>query len=83
MFDDAFTAIARDGAGMIEVAGRLQKSLESLSSTGDTKMRIVAIHHSRLALARAEKALELSEDLEVVQKLAKFANQVQQNDSAR
>jgi CO dehydrogenase nickel-insertion accessory protein CooC1 len=46
-------------------------------------MRIVAIHHSRLALARAEKALELSEDLEVVRKLAKFANQVQQNDSAR
>jgi uncharacterized membrane protein len=83
MFDDAFTAIARDGAGMIEVAGRLQKSLESLSSTGDTKMRTVAMHHSRLALARAEKALELSTDLEVLQKLAKFANQVQQNDSAR
>ncbi|MGA8239433.1 MAG: DUF2254 family protein, partial [Desulfobacterales bacterium] len=83
MFDDAFTAIARDGAGMIEVAGRLQKSLESLTLTGDAKMRTVAIHHSRLALDRAEKALELSEDLEVVRKLAKFANQVQQNDSAR
>jgi len=68
---------------MIEVAGRLQKSLESLSSTGDAKMRTVAILYSRLALAMAEKALELSEDLEVVRKLAKFANQVQQNESAR
>ena len=67
---------------MIEVAGRVQKSLESLSSTGDAEMRTVAMHHSRLALARAEKALELSEDLEVVRRLAKFANQDQKNESA-
>ena len=46
MFDDAFTAIARDGAGAIEVAGRLQKAFESLSSIGDAEMRDAAIHHS-------------------------------------
>ena len=34
MFDDAFTAIARDGAGAIEVAGRLQKAFASLASIG-------------------------------------------------
>ncbi len=74
MFDDAFTAIARDGAGAIEVAGRLQKAFHSLASTGDAAMREVAMHHARLALARAENALELAEDLEVVRKLAKFTH---------
>lgn len=72
MFDDAFTAIARDGAGAIEVAGRLQKAFHSLASIGDSAMREVAIHHARLALARAEYSMELTEDLEVVRKLAKF-----------
>jgi uncharacterized membrane protein len=76
MFDDAFTAIARDGAGAIEVAGRLQKAFESLSSIGDVAMRDAAIHHSRMALARAENVLELPEDLQVVRKLASFANSV-------
>ena len=76
MFDDAFTAIARDGAGTIEVSGRLQKAFESLASIGDAEIRDAAIHHSRLALARAEKVLEIPEDLEVVRKLAKFAGSV-------
>ena len=76
MFDDAFTAIARDGAGAIEVAGRLQKALASLASIGDVAMRDAAIHHSRMAFARAESVLELPEDLEVVRKLANFANYV-------
>ncbi|MFA5701289.1 MAG: DUF2254 family protein, partial [Desulfuromonas sp.] len=74
MFDDAFTAIARDGAGSIEVAGWLQKALHSLASTGDIAMREAAIHHARLALARAESALELPDDLAVVRKLAKFTH---------
>ena len=76
MFDDAFTAIARDGAGTIEVAGRLQKAFESLSSIEDAAMRDAAIHHARLALARAEDVLEFPEDIEVVRELAKFANSV-------
>ena len=74
MFDDAFTAIARDGAGAIEIAGRLQEAFHSLASTGDAAMREVAMHHARMALARAEKALEFTEDLEVVRKLAKFTH---------
>lgn len=74
MFDDAFTAIARDGAGIIEVAGRLQKAFKSLASIGDATMQDVAMHHARLALARAENVLELQEDIEVLRKLSKFAN---------
>lgn len=76
MFDDAFSAISRDGAAFIEVAGRLQKALESLASIGDAEMRDAAMHHGRLALARAEKALEIPEDLELVRKLAKFTASV-------
>jgi len=76
MFDDAFTAIARDGAGIIEVAGRLQKAFKSLASIGDATMRDVAMHHARLALARAENVLELQEDIEVLRKLSKYANSV-------
>lgn len=76
MFDDAFTAIARDGAGAIEVAGRLQKAFESLASAGDGVMRDAALHHSRMALARAENVLKLPEDLQVVRALANFANNV-------
>lgn len=73
MFDDAFTAIGRDGAGMIEVAGRLQKALESLASLGDPAMRLAALRHARMARARAERAMDLPEDVEIVQRLAAFA----------
>lgn len=70
MFDDAFTAIARDGAGSVEVAVRLQKTLRSLASVGDAAMRDAAVHHGRMALARAEKALDLPEDLAAVRAVA-------------
>lgn len=76
MFDDAFTAIARDGAGAVEVAGWLQKSLKSLAFIGDLAMRDAALKHSRMALARAEHMLDLPEDLQVVRDLASFANKV-------
>ena len=76
MFDDAFTAIARDGAGAVEVAGRLQKSLKSLAFIGDLAMRDAALSHSRMALARAEHALDLPEDLQVVRDLASFASEL-------
>ena len=76
MFDDAFTAIARDGAGAVEVAVRLQKSLKSLAFVGDVAMRDAALHHSRTALARAEHVLDLPEDLKVVRDLASFATEL-------
>lgn len=67
MFDDAFTAIARDGAGTVEVAVRLQKALRSLTSIGDVKMQDAAKYHSKLALERARIVMGLKEDLAAVQ----------------
>lgn len=74
MFDDAFTAIARDGAGAVEVVGRLQKGLASLAFLENEAMHEAALRHSRMALARAESALQLSEDLQVVRSLASFSS---------
>lgn len=73
LFDDAFTAIARDGAGVIEVSVRLQKALHSLAALGDDDMREAAQRHSRLALKRAEKALTLPEDVDLAQAVGEFA----------
>lgn len=70
MFDDAFTVIARDGAGTIEVAIRLQKALQALGGLGSPSMRSAAEAHSRLALERAERKMELPADLALVRKVA-------------
>ncbi len=70
MFDDAFTAIARDGAGTVEVGIRLQKALRDLASIGDEPMRLAAVHHSTLALARADQALNLPEERDLIRELA-------------
>ena len=73
MFDDAFTGIARDGAGMVEVVVRLLKALEALAAAGDAAMRDNALRHARFALVRAETALKVAEDLAAVREVAKFA----------
>ena len=77
MFDDAFTSIARDGAGIVEVVVRLQKAFEALASTGVNSLRNIAIKHARQARDRAEKALEAPKDLEVLRKVSNFANSAQ------
>lgn len=73
MFDDAFTGIARDGAGMVEVVVRLLKALESLAAVGDATMHDNALRHARLALVRAENVLKVPEDLTAAREAAKFA----------
>ncbi len=70
MFDDAFTVIARDGAGQVEVSIRLQKALATLASIGDAKMRDAANHHRSLALERSRMALNLPDDLAAVRRAA-------------
>lgn len=75
MFDDAFMAIARDGAGAVEVGVRLQKALHALAKVGDKNMQKAAEHHARLAIARAEQALELPEDLDAIRSAGMFAVQ--------
>ncbi|WP_148863859.1 DUF2254 domain-containing protein [Marinobacter fonticola] len=69
LFDDAFTAIGRDGAGSIEVASRLQKAFGSLNAKGDAAMQAAAAHHARRALALSNEASLLNEDRERLREL--------------
>ncbi len=73
MLDDAFTGIARDGAGLVEVVVRLLKGLESLAELGHPSLRESALRHARLALVRAESVMKVPEDITVVREVAKFA----------
>lgn len=73
MFDDAFTAIARDGAGTVEVAIRLQKALHSLTLLGNAETKEAAIYHGKLALERSRKALDIEQDLILVRHAAHYA----------
>jgi uncharacterized membrane protein len=75
MFDDAFTAIARDGAGTVEVGIRLQKALFALASMGDERLRQAAARHAALAVARADQALKLPEERQRIQALASAVGQ--------
>lgn len=74
MFDDAFTGIARDGAGSVEVASRLQKAFRSLALLGNPAMTDAAHHHARMALARAQTTMSHPQDAEAIQHLAQFAS---------
>lgn len=71
MFDDAFTAIARDGSGQVEVVVRLQKALQSLAVTGDKGIRSAALDHARMARTRAETVLALDEEKMAVRAAAR------------
>ncbi len=70
LFDDAFTAIARDGAGTLEVGIRLQKALMSLAKRNSKPFRENARRHSALALKRSDAALRLDEDKIILRDLA-------------
>ncbi|MCO6387735.1 DUF2254 domain-containing protein [Aliihoeflea sp. 40Bstr573] len=71
LFDDAYSPIARDGAGIAEVQVRLQKAFAALSALDDPRFRIEAARHSDIALRRAEAALTLKEDIEAVRAAAR------------
>jgi len=73
LFDDAFTAIARDGADMVEVSLRLQKALNALAASDDQAMAAAAKNHSRRALARSEHAMPLQDDIDAVRRTAAFS----------
>lgn len=63
LLDDVFGPIARDGAGIIEVQMRLQKALIALAEMGGDAMAAAALEQSRRAMARAEAALGLPDDV--------------------
>jgi uncharacterized membrane protein len=64
LFEDAFGPLARDGAPMVEVGLRLQKSLGALARIGDAEIAAAATVQSARALAQAEEALVLESDIE-------------------
>lgn len=70
LFDDVFTPLAREGAGMVEVAIRLQKALLALARVPDPRFARCAAHHAGLALARAEAVLTLPDDRRRVTEVA-------------
>jgi uncharacterized membrane protein len=73
LFDDAFGAMARDGAGMLEVAIRLQKALGSLCLPGHASMQEAARTLSARALRHARHALKLPEELAALEAVAAVA----------
>uniref|UniRef100_UPI0025C7094C DUF2254 family protein n=1 Tax=Aquisalimonas sp. TaxID=1872621 RepID=UPI0025C7094C len=70
LFDDAFTAIARDGAGLVEVSIRLQKAFGALAEIGDEAVIAAAKKHSRLALSRSVRAMSQQDDIEATRQAA-------------
>ncbi len=70
MLDDAFTSIARDGARTLEVAVRLQKAFAALADMKHPALSNAAREHSRLAFARAQHAMPLTEDVEKIRDLS-------------
>jgi len=68
MFDDFFRPIARDGAGMLEVGIRLQKTLRMLAPLGG--FRFAARRHSQTALEHSEKALGIASERQILRELA-------------
>ena len=62
LFDAAFMPVSRDGAGMIEVAIRLQKALFALSKMPDRVCQEAAIEFAKEALERALSILTFETD---------------------
>lgn len=70
MFEDAFTPIARDAAGSLEVNIRLQKAFSALARSADPIVATAARQHARLALSRAVDGLAFEQDRETLKAVA-------------
>ena len=70
MFDDAFTAIARDGSGYAEVVVRLLKGLAVLKALGNPNFGTAAEHIAQKAFYQAKHNLYLDEDIHRVRRLS-------------
>lgn len=79
LFEDAFAAIARDGAGVIEVQMRLLKALAALMSMGDDEFRAAARQQAQLAFAHARKALPLPQEVDRLRALLPWLEEAHQD----
>ena len=64
LFEDAFMLPARDGAHLIEIQLRLQKSLAALQQSGSPAFRAAARQQAEMAYERAKIALTTPCDIE-------------------
>ncbi|WP_172292440.1 DUF2254 domain-containing protein [Pseudoruegeria sp. HB172150] len=63
LIEEAFSMIARDGAGMVEVASRLLSTLRRMARSRDPELADAARVLAQYALAAAETALDREHDL--------------------
>ncbi|MEO5831352.1 MAG: DUF2254 domain-containing protein [Rhodanobacter sp.] len=73
-FEDIYAPLARDAAGMLEVAIRLQKSLEALGLLGYPPYREPAAMHAARALRFSAHALLLESDQQRLIEIAAWRN---------
>ncbi len=71
LLDDALTAISRDGAGIVEVGARIQKTLHVITRLGHDPLSKAARHQSVLAMEQAEQALGIEAHKQKLRALAK------------
>lgn len=72
LFDDLFTIVARDGAGLVEVGLRLQKTLALIAEFDGEGFRENAQRCSKEAITRAEAVLTAPQDLERLRRAANW-----------
>lgn len=70
LFEDAFMLPARDGAHLIEIQLRLQKSLMALQQSGSPAFRAAARQQAEMAYERAKLALTTPCDIERIEREA-------------
>jgi len=70
LFEDAFMLPARDGAHLIEIQLRLQKSLTALQQSGSPAFRAAARQQAEMAYQRAKLALTAPCDIERIEREA-------------
>ncbi|WCJ65049.1 DUF2254 domain-containing protein [Agrobacterium tumefaciens] len=70
LFDDLFLPIARDGAAIVEVSLRLQKTFAILAQFNNPEFRSIALRHSRVALKRCEASAMIEDDIAKVRRVA-------------
>jgi uncharacterized membrane protein len=70
LIDDAFGALARDGADKVEVQLRLQKALATLAGHDDPALAEAAREMSDRALSHARERLALPSDIRRVEACA-------------
>jgi uncharacterized membrane protein len=79
MFDDAFTGVARDGASMIEVSIRMQKTLDAIAKTSNGKVSTAATEHAKTAYERSINALTYEGDKEALNAIVNKLNHKNSN----